>query len=580
VGPLADLRRRLKPWQLRLLDIGLPLACVLVALPFRSVLASGGLLVVAVLLAGWLLFRDRLRLWRRSPAGRTGTRRPADRPATGPTGRLGSWRLWLLDAGLALALVLLSVRLESALDGQWAAFAVPLVVGLLIQRRWPLAAAVLACAGAVAHYYWGSSGPMPLDLAAPITVYTLASRASRRRVAVLAVGVLLAGVYATSLVHELATPGDSVTKAGVGYAVDCPLEVRPYPMIGCGRSSQDRPAVPAPRAPEFGREPPCPPDQVLVARFGCLYPEQLKQLAEDMPADKAAALAAPFAQDKPIVPKRDIKTDGDSLIARLLGAGGNGLLPMLVLGLALAFGDGVRSRRAHLRTLEQRASDLEREQHQRMALAAAAERARITRELHDVVAHGMSVMVVQAQGGAAALRRHPDRTADALQNVISTGRASLAEMRRLLGVVSRDPTDHPELAPQPGLAALPALVDQVRATGTEVRLSIEGQPVPLPASVDLSGYRIAQEALTNTIKHAGAGANAEVRIAFTPDWIEIEVSDDGIGERVPRGTDGNGLRGIAERVAMLDGVLAVGPGVAGGFRVWALLPLSSPDQPA
>jgi signal transduction histidine kinase len=569
------------------LDIGLPLACVLIALPFRNALASGWLLAGAVLLAGWLLFRDRLPLLWRAAAGRPGTRRPAG-PAPGPTGRLGSWRLWLLDAGLALALTLLSLRLEQRLDEQWAAFAVPLVVGLLIQRRWPLPAAVLACAGAVAHFYWGSFGPMPLDLAAPITVYTLASRASRRQVAVLAVGALLAGVYAASLVHELsARPSGGPIATEEGIPAPCPPYAKSNPRLGCVYPDGRWPRPPGTdaEAPESGialeprMAPECRPGQVWHVRFGCLYPDQLGDLARTLPEDKAAALAVPRTPPKPMVIDADPRSDTDRLVSGLLSAGGNGLLPMLILGLALAFGDSVRSRRAHLRTLEQRASDLEREQHQRMVLAAAAERARITRELHDVVAHGMSVMVVQAQGGAAALRRHPERTADALENVISTGRASLAEMRRLLGVVSRDPANDPELAPQPGLAALPALVDQVRAAGTPVRLSIEGQPAPLPVSVDLSAYRIAQEALTNTIKHAGSGASAEVRVGFTPDWIEVEVSDDGVGERVARGGDGNGLRGIAERVAMLDGVLAVGPGVAGGFRVWALLPLRPPDAP-
>jgi signal transduction histidine kinase len=188
-------------------------------------------------------------------------------------------------------------------------------------------------------------------------------------------------------------------------------------------------------------------------------------------------------------------------------------------------------------------------------------------------------MVVQAQGGAAALRRHPDRTAAALENVINTGRTSLAEMRRLLGVVSRDPADDPELAPQPGLASLPALVEQVRATGTTVHLFVDGQPAPLPAGVDLSAYRIAQEALTNTIKHAGPQARATVHVSFAPGWLEIDISDNGPGEQVPHAAHGNGLRGIAERVGMLGGQLAVGPGPTGGFRVWALLPLRPADRP-
>ena len=248
---------------------------------------------------------------------------------------------------------------------------------------------------------------------------------------------------------------------------------------------------------------------------------------------------------------------------------------MLLLVLAVALGEGVRARRAHLSAVERRAADLEREQQQRAALAVAAERARITRELHDVVAHGLSVMVVQAQGAAAALGRHPDRTAAALQEVIGVGRDSLAEMRRLLGVVRSDPVaGSPELLPQPGMEVLPALVDQVRAAGTEVRFEVHGEPLALPAGVDLSAYRIVQEALTNTLKHAGPGASVSVDVRYAPDGLTIEVADDGAGptdRTAPTG--GSGLRGIAERVAMLGGTLDAGPGPDRGFRVTVVLPL-------
>jgi signal transduction histidine kinase len=211
-------------------------------------------------------------------------------------------------------------------------------------------------------------------------------------------------------------------------------------------------------------------------------------------------------------------------------------------------------------------------------LAATAERARITRELHDVVAHGLSVIVVQAQGAAAALQRHPERTATALATVIDTGRASLAEMRRLLGIVRRDVDHNPALAPQPGLGALPALVDQVRAAGTPVALHVDGQPVPLSAGVDLSAFRIVQEALTNTLKHAGADTSVTVRVAFHPTELEIDVTDNGTGpaqEWPP--ADGNGLHGIAERVDILGGSVVTGPGLDHGFRVHALLPIGA-DQ--
>ncbi|MDX6237067.1 MAG: hypothetical protein QOG10_1882, partial [Kribbellaceae bacterium] len=183
-------------------------------------------------------------------------------------------------------------------------------------------------------------------------------------------------------------------------------------------------------------------------------------------------------------------------------------IPALLLGIAWAAGDNTRTRRAHLATLEARAADLEREQEQRTALAVATERGRITRELHDVVAHGLSVMVVQAQGAEAALLRHPERSQAALTNVISTGRASLAEMRRLLGLVRSEPGPH--LAPQPSLATLPLLIERVRASGTPVTFHISGEPAALPAGVELSAYRIIQEALTNTLKHATPGSNCSV----------------------------------------------------------------------
>jgi signal transduction histidine kinase len=189
-------------------------------------------------------------------------------------------------------------------------------------------------------------------------------------------------------------------------------------------------------------------------------------------------------------------------------------------------------------------------------------------------------MVVQAQGGAAALHRHPERTAAALQEVIAVGRGSLTEMRRLLGVVRREPGDaagEPELAPQPGMEVLPALVDQVRAAGTAVRLDVHGEPVALPAGIDMSAYRIVQEALTNALKHAGRGASVRVDVTFAPERLAIEVADDGVGPdgAVDGAVDGggSGLRGIAERVAMLGGTLSVGPGPDRGFRVGVVLPL-------
>ena len=247
----------------------------------------------------------------------------------------------------------------------------------------------------------------------------------------------------------------------------------------------------------------------------------------------------------------------------------------LLLVAAYAVGDGMRSRRAHLAAVEQRTADLAREERQRGALAVAAERARITRELHDVVAHGMSVMVVQAQGAAAALDDAPEHTATALQHVIETGRSSLAEMRRLLAAERTDPPGDPQLNPLSGIGAVPALVDQLRSAGMRIDLHIDGVPGEVPATVDLSGYRIVQEALTNTLKHAGPGAGAWVRLEFDPQRLLVEVADDGAGLADGADGRGNGLRGIAERVAMLGGGLEVGRGDRGGFRLAATLPLAA-----
>jgi signal transduction histidine kinase len=260
---------------------------------------------------------------------------------------------------------------------------------------------------------------------------------------------------------------------------------------------------------------------------------------------------------------------GDSAAERWVIAWND--LPGLGLTLiaAWAIGSGTRSRRAHLDALRARAVDLEREQGQRAVLAVAAERGRISRELHDVVAHGLSVMVIQAQGGAAALDNRPADTRAALDAIVKTGRDSLADMRRVLSTVGEvDDAWHP----QPGLARLPALAGQVREAGTPVLLRIEGTPVPLPSAVDLTAYRIVQEALTNTMNHASVGASATVVVRYAGSAVRVEVGDDGRGVGHDDGR-GNGLRGMRERVKLLGGRLEAGPGPHGGFVVSAALPI-------
>jgi signal transduction histidine kinase len=252
----------------------------------------------------------------------------------------------------------------------------------------------------------------------------------------------------------------------------------------------------------------------------------------------------------------------------------NAIGAAMVLGLAYACGVGVRNRHERLAALRRRAEDVQREHLQRLALATAAERARIAREMHDVLAHSLTVIVAQAQAAMAVRQRHPELSAGAMQEVVTVGRASLTELRQLLGVLRSDADEGTAHAPPPGLGGLPALVDRVRAAGIPVRLDMRGTPQVLPAMQDISAYRIVQEALTNTMKHGGDGTEAVVRVRFRADGVEVEVTDDGAGPGDSRDTGGNGLRGLAERVHLLGGRLEAGPGPEGGFRVRADLPVA------
>jgi signal transduction histidine kinase len=269
---------------------------------------------------------------------------------------------------------------------------------------------------------------------------------------------------------------------------------------------------------------------------------------------------------------------GEGRVGGSAGSGPTDWGGIVVLGsllvVAWAIGWGVRSRRAYLRELvAAQARELVRERDQQAELAVAAERARITRELHDVVAHGLAVIVMQAQGGAAAFAKRPADTLAALDTIVATGRASLADMRQVLS--ASEPVDGPP-RPVPGLAQLARLVDQVRQAGTAVQLHRDGSPRPLPTGVDVAAYRIVQEALTNTMKHAGPGAHAKVRISYGKEQVTIEATDDGAGPPTAGGT-GNGLRGMRERVALLRGEVTAGPAPAGGYVVHARLPLD-PDR--
>ncbi|MFA1546945.1 sensor histidine kinase [Actinomadura chokoriensis] len=223
--------------------------------------------------------------------------------------------------------------------------------------------------------------------------------------------------------------------------------------------------------------------------------------------------------------------------------------------------------------LEREREALERERAAEAARAAAEERARIARDMHDVLAHAVSIMVVQAEAGPVVVRSDPDQAEQVFDAIADAGRDAMAQLRRMLGVLKEE-QDHGVRAPQPTLGALPGLVEHVDRTQVQVRLTVEGVSRDLPSDVDVAAYRIVQEALTNTVKHANA-RTAEVRLRWTDHELEITVTDDGQGheEGEPgwrRG--GDGLIGIRERVGACGGTAEAGPLPGGGFRVVARLP--------
>jgi signal transduction histidine kinase len=266
----------------------------------------------------------------------------------------------------------------------------------------------------------------------------------------------------------------------------------------------------------------------------------------------------------------------------------SGLLPLLVL-LPL----GLVANAVH--TWKQRVRSLEVDREAAGRLATERERARIARELHDVVTHSVSVMVVQAGAARTVLDAAPDRAREAMRAVETSGRAALAELRHAMGLLTmpeEEPTSEGgggptgptgpgepdgsaavELAPQPGLAELPALVDRMRGTGTPIELTVTSPPGPLPPGVDLTAYRVVQEALTNTVKHA-SGSAVRVTVEHRPGAVVLEVADTGGTATAPaRLGTGRGLLGLRERLALYGGTLHAGPRPTGGFRVQAEIPV-------
>ena len=300
----------------------------------------------------------------------------------------------------------------------------------------------------------------------------------------------------------------------------------------------------------------------------------------------AAALAADIAYDSfpfpgPLVAVYSVGAHVGRP-ASLIAAGATAAaLPLLVLGesnlgfwelaailagfaAAWLLGDNRRTRR-------ERAARVESERQANVQRTAAEEQARMARELHDIIGHSVSVMTIQAAAAGDAFDSRPAQVREALRAIESTGRETLAELRRLLAGVQ--PDESGAFAPAPGLGNLEALAQRVRAAGLAVELLVERGPEPLPPSVDLSAYRIVQEALTNTLKHAGA-TKARVEVRETGDTLEIDVVDDGQGAVTV--TPGNGIIGMRERAALFGGHLSAGPAAGGGFAVRARIPVQEP----
>jgi signal transduction histidine kinase len=285
---------------------------------------------------------------------------------------------------------------------------------------------------------------------------------------------------------------------------------------------------------------------------------------------------------------------------------GDAAIGIVVMVALWVWGDSRRMRRLQVELVEERALRAERERDEQARAAAREERTRIAREMHDIVAHSVSVMVVQAGAARRMVDLDPTAAGEAAGQIEATGRDALREMRRVLGVLRtdaegrvdgesraargdtidgaggagrgpREPIPSPAAEPQPGLAELDRLVAQCRDAGLDVRLRIDGDARALPSGIELAAYRIVQEALTNTMKHAGP-ARAEVRLMYADDAVSVIVADDGRGAAAEPAKGGHGLAGMRERVAVYGGEIQAGSRPGGGFRVRATLPVDA--QPA
>ena len=319
-----------------------------------------------------------------------------------------------------------------------------------------------------------------------------------------------------------------------------------------------------------------------VAVFAVIWAVAAVQGLAERPSFSDAALLVAFytvatAADRrtTILVAAALETGVVLAIAHLVSGADSWLKALVALsGLATAagvLGINVGNRRLILASLHERAQRLEQERAREVALAKATERTRIAQEMHDVIAHNVSVMVALCDGAGYHVHDAPERVASALEQASRAGRQALAELRQTLGVLRDAPAD-PELAPLPGIRQIEELVQQVRAAGIPVSYTRSGELRGAPPGLELAAYRIVQEALTNTLKHGGDGVRATVTVACPGEWIEIEVTDTGITSPAP-GAGGAGLRGMRERASVYGGSLQAGPGPDGGWRVRASLGL-------
>jgi signal transduction histidine kinase len=326
--------------------------------------------------------------------------------------------------------------------------------------------------------------------------------------------------------------------------------------------------------------------------FGAMAAVALAQWASNLrtPADTVLLVAlytvAAYRDRRSTLAAFAVLEGGIVLAAQRWSTDGR-MLPSFVSLSAMAvaaavLGTNMKGRRAQLAFLRERAVRLERERDQQAQLAVAGERARIAREMHDIVTHNLSVMVALADGAVFAHDDAPARATAAMRQVSATGRQAITDMRRFLGVLRSGEPDALR-HPMPGIAQLGPLAEQVRAAGLPTRLEVAGEPALVPAAAQLTAFRLVQEALTNTLKHAPPGATAEVRVACAADAVAVTVTDDGAGAPAPLpppvapGRSGHGLAGMRERAAAYGGRLTAGPLPGGGWRVAAQLLLTTPE---